>query len=161
MLLYSIDWMKNGWFIGNFYPSAFISEAFEVGHLKHKAGDKSDGHFHKKMTEINYLIKGKIKFDTMKIVDGKQWIIEAKQGFIWVTEPNQVYGIEFVEDSELIVIKTPSVPGDKYYSGDKYKDLWISPEALQEIKDWMPSSEDAEQYTSTFGGELIENYKRS
>jgi hypothetical protein len=46
--------------------------------------------------------------------DGKKWLVTLTKGAIWVTEPNKVYGVEFLEDTELIVMKTPSVPGDKY-----------------------------------------------
>ena len=32
------DQMKGGWFVGNFEPSGFKTENFEVGYLEHKKG---------------------------------------------------------------------------------------------------------------------------
>jgi quercetin dioxygenase-like cupin family protein len=105
----SIDRMKKGWFIGNFQPSVFMTKDFEIGHAKHKKGETNDGHHHKVATEINYLINGRIR-----ISNGVTTVI-LYQGAIWITPPNTVYEIEFLDDSDIIVIKTPSVPGDKYW----------------------------------------------
>lgn len=93
-----------GWFVGNFEPSVLRTESFEVGYLTHKRGEYWAPHTHKIATEINYLIRGKIGFADK--------IIEA--GNVFVFEPNEVAAPVFLEDCELIVIKTPSVPGDKY-----------------------------------------------
>lgn len=166
MLIYNINQMKNGWIVGNFYPSCFVNHDFEVCHAKHKAGEKSDGHHHKIATEINYILKGNIKLYTGHFLsDGSHWIISLSDGAVWVTEPNKVYGIEFVEDTELIVMKTPSVPGDKYKPDNTPSDPKLSEqqksrrqrgleplykEQLEDLQNWLPSNEAAREYFHKF-----------
>jgi quercetin dioxygenase-like cupin family protein len=99
-----IEEMTRGWFIGNFNPSVFKTEDFEVGYLVHKKGEYWQPHYHIKATEINYLIRGR-----MKIKDR-----ELTAGDIFIIFPYEIANPEFIEDCELIVVKTPSVPGDKY-----------------------------------------------
>ena len=41
--------------------------------------------------------------------------IKFAVGDICVLEPGEAYYAEYVEDTEVFAIKTPSVPGDKYY----------------------------------------------
>ena len=104
MKIHRIDDMTKGWFVGNFEPSIFKTEEFEVGHHKHPKGDPTQNHYHKKSTEINVIIKGKM------IVNGK----ELKAGDIFSFEPYEVAEAEFLEDTELIVVRNASVPDDKY-----------------------------------------------
>ena len=33
---------------------------------------------------------------------------------MWIYEPNEVSDVEFLEDSELIIVRWPSIPSDKY-----------------------------------------------
>jgi len=35
-------------------------------------------------------------------------------GDMWIYEPNEVSNVEFLEDSDLIVVRWPSIPSDKY-----------------------------------------------
>ena len=44
------------------------------------------------------------------MVSGKH----LKAGDMWIYEPNEVSDVEFLEDSELIVVRWPSIPSDKY-----------------------------------------------
>tara|TARA_R110002012_G_scaffold162022_2_gene324289 strand:+ start:7429 stop:7755 length:327 start_codon:yes stop_codon:yes gene_type:complete len=96
--------MIGGWFVGNFEPSAHKTELFEVCYKVHPKGESWDTHYHKIQKEINYLIRGK-----MTIGD-----IEIFQGDIFIFEPLEVADPVFLEDCELIVIKTPSIKNDKY-----------------------------------------------
>lgn len=97
---------KNGWFLGNFDPSTIMTSQFEVGTCIHKKGDKWPVHYHKIMTEITLIIKGK-----MIIQD-----IILQTGDVFVIEPYEIADPLFLEDTQVVVIKTPSVPGDKYIS---------------------------------------------
>jgi len=96
--------MKGGWFVGDFEPTAYETSDFEVCFKNHHAGERWDIHYHKHATEINYLIRGK-----MKIQDT---ILNA--GDIFVLYPCEVADPIFLEDCEVVVVKTPSVPGDKF-----------------------------------------------
>lgn len=98
-----IEDYKNGWFIGNFEPSAFKTEQFEVGILQHKQGEEWPCHYHTGL-EINYLLSGSM---TMQ---GKV----LNSGDVFILEPYEVADPEFLTDCVVVVIKTPSVPGDKF-----------------------------------------------
>lgn len=104
MKTYKLENFKDGWFIGNFMPSVFKTENFEVCYKIHYKNEKWPVHLHKISTEINYLIRGKMKIQNKTIVKGD----------IFVLEPNEIADPIFLEDCELIVVKTPSVVGDKY-----------------------------------------------
>tara|TARA_Y100000389_G_scaffold200112_1_gene239874 strand:- start:2380 stop:3435 length:1056 start_codon:yes stop_codon:yes gene_type:complete len=95
--------MTRGWFIGNFKPSVYETENFEVGYLTHNKGEKWPIHYHEKMTEINVLIKGKMKLND-KIIN---------EGDIFTFVPYGVANPEFIEDCKVLCIKVPSVLGDK------------------------------------------------
>lgn len=94
----------NGWFIGNFSPTLLKTENFEVAHHFYPKGFKGTKHTHKIGTEYNYIISGNL------IVSGK--MLDA--GDIFVYEPNDVSDVVFLENTNLIIVKTPSIPGDKY-----------------------------------------------
>jgi len=104
MKIDKIENMVGGWFIGDFEPSVLKTKDFEVCYKFHPAGEVWDNHYHKVATEINYLIRGKMNLSG----------IELNQGDIFTIYPDEVAIPEFLEDCELIVVKTPSIKGDKY-----------------------------------------------
>ena len=61
--------MKGGWFIGNFEPTAYKTEQFEVCYKHHTKGEKWDAHYHKAGTEINYLVSGKMTIQNKELND--------------------------------------------------------------------------------------------
>ena len=93
-----------GWFVGNFEPTSFKSENFEVGLLQHKKGEIWSPHIHKIATEINLLIEGEMTIQGKKLVSGD----------VFVIDPYEIADPIFHTDCKLVVIKTPSLPGDKY-----------------------------------------------
>lgn len=96
--------MKGGWFVGNFTPSVYWTSGFEVGYLTHKKGEKWPVHYHEQCTEINLLVRGRM------ILNG----LELSAGDIFTFKPYSVsQPMEFIEDCEIVCVKTPSVPGDK------------------------------------------------
>jgi quercetin dioxygenase-like cupin family protein len=99
-----INRMMRGWFIGNFEPSLYKTDQFEVGYLTHKKDEVWKAHYHALSTEYNYLIRGKM------IIQG----VELNAGDLFVFEPGEIANPVFLEDCELIVVKTPSIPSDKY-----------------------------------------------
>jgi len=99
-----IEDYKDGWFIGNFKPSAFETEQFEVCYKTHYAGEKWDTHYHKVSTEINYLIEGEM------IIQG----ITIKSGDVFIIHPFEIADPVFITDCKLVIVKTPSKTNDKY-----------------------------------------------
>lgn len=104
MIVSKMKDMKGGWFVGNFQPTAYKTDKFEVCYKFHPKGDIWDTHYHKIGTEINYLIEGKM------VIQGKELV----QGDIFILEPYEIADPIFTEDCTVLIIKTPSAPGDKY-----------------------------------------------
>jgi hypothetical protein len=104
MKTHKLSKMYRGWFVGNFDPCAFKTPEFEVGILKHLKGEIWPKHYHKVATEINCLISGKM------VIQGT----ELEPGDIFIFDPMEVADPIFLEDCTIVVIKTPSLKGDKY-----------------------------------------------
>lgn len=104
MKIYKFSDMKGGWFVGNFYPSALKTENCEVSVKFHPKDDQWDPHIHKITTEVNLLVKGRMTFRDHEFTSGD----------IFVVEPGERADPIFLEDCELVVVKVPSVAGDKY-----------------------------------------------
>lgn len=103
MKIARIEDFKRGWFIGNFDPSIFKTDKFEVGILHHSKGEEWPCHYHIG-TEINYIISGEILMHNRVLVAGD----------VFVMEPYEVADPQFLSDCVVVVVKTPSSPGDKY-----------------------------------------------
>ena len=104
MIISNINAYKNGWFIGDFEPSLLRTSAFEVAHHFYPKGFKGTPHVHKISTEYNYIVSGRLT------ASGK----ELCSGDFFIYEPMDVSDVEFLEDTNLIIVKTPSMPQDKY-----------------------------------------------
>ena len=96
--------MKGGWFVGDFKPTAFKTDEFEVCYKHHIKGEIWDTHYHKVGTEINYLINGKMTIQNT----------ELNEGDIFILRPYEIADPIFLEDCTVLIIKTPSIPTDKY-----------------------------------------------
>ena len=94
----------NGWFIGDFERAEHRTKDFEVSFMCHPKGQEWPKHHHKIAKEINFLIRGKMLLNDTEI----------SQGTIFTIHPNESVKPTFLEDCELIVVKVPSAPGDKY-----------------------------------------------
>ena len=94
MKVFNIKDFWKGWIIGDFEPSIFKNQFFEY----------PPKHTHKIATEVSYIIKGEL------IASGKN----LRKGDMWIYEPNDIADVSFIKDTELIVIKWPSIPSDKY-----------------------------------------------
>jgi len=93
-----------GWFIGNFEPSLFKTKKLEIGIKKYQAGDVEKPHLHKIATEYTIVLSGTILMNNNPC--GKGTVIEIA--------PNEKCNFSAVTDAETLVIKIPSVIGDKY-----------------------------------------------
>jgi hypothetical protein len=104
MIIDNIKNFYNGWFVGSFKPTIHNTENFEVGFKKHKKGEFVEPHYHKIATEINLLVRGK-----MIIQD-----TELNSGDIFILKPYEIANPIFLEDSEILVIKTSTGINDKF-----------------------------------------------
>ena len=93
-----------GWFIGDFAKAAFRTTDFEVTYQKNPRSQTAS-HIHKVVHEITLVISGR------QICNGE--IFSA--GDICILEPGDISQIEYLEETEVVTIKVPSVPSDKHY----------------------------------------------
>lgn len=97
------DFVK-GWFIGDFEPTIFKTRDFEVAYKIYDAETKEIPHYHKIANEFTFIVDGRVRINN-KIF---------KSGDIIHIQPFEVSSFEAVESTKTIVIKIPSVSGDKY-----------------------------------------------
>lgn len=95
-----------GWIIGNFEPSIIKTTELEIGILDLKAGDKGDGHWHEHHDETNIILSGTAK------IGNKLY----NEGDIFIYKPFEKSDVEYLQDTKLLVIKSPAIKGDKYYA---------------------------------------------
>jgi hypothetical protein len=101
--------MVAGWFIGKFKPSVIHTSLFEVGYTKHYQGEYRAPHYHKQAVEITLVVRGELSLNGHIFVAGD----------IFVLEPEEPATPVFITDVEVVVVKIPSVPEDKYLLGDE------------------------------------------
>lgn len=104
MKKYKVKDFTRGWLIGDFEPCIMRTKDFEVGILLHKKGEDWPKHYHKIADEHNVLISGKME------INGTHF----EAGDIFTIEKGEVSKPTFHEDCMILVIKVPSVIGDKY-----------------------------------------------
>lgn len=104
MEIYKLDNMIKGWFVGDFSPVVLKSAECEVSVKYYMAGDKEDLHVHKVAQEITVVVQGKVRINEKEFVKGD----------IIVLAPNEPAHFEALEDAVTVVVKSPSVKGDKY-----------------------------------------------
>jgi quercetin dioxygenase-like cupin family protein len=104
MIKHNIKDFHKGWFIGDFEPSLHKNKDFEVGLLDRKKGLLETPHYHAVGTEYNILVSGRMTLNGVDLAPGD----------IFIIEPNEVAHSVFHEDSQILCVKTPSLPGDKY-----------------------------------------------
>jgi quercetin dioxygenase-like cupin family protein len=99
-----LDDMFKGWFVGDFSPVAFRTPGVEVGVKSYAAGNCEDEHHHKVATELTLIISGEVR------MLGRTW----SAGDIITIEPGEATSFEALTDTVTVVVKLPSVTGDKY-----------------------------------------------
>ena len=108
MIVSNIEKYHNGWFVGNFSPAIFKSPQFELAHHTHLAMEKTTPHIHKETTELNYVISGELIVSDRYLTSGD----------IWIYEKGEVSDVRFLSNTSLIILRWPSIPGDKYDAPD-------------------------------------------
>lgn len=104
MKIFKLKNMKKGWFIGDFDPTCFKTKDFEVACKNYKKGEKEGRHVHRVATEFTLIQSGRAK------MNGKR----MKAGDIMVLKPGETSDFEALEDGVTVVVKVPSVRGDKH-----------------------------------------------
>lgn len=97
--------MVRGWFVGDFSPTVLTTKDFEVAVQHFKAGDKEASHIHRQATEITVLISGNAVMAGKRISDGD----------IVALDPGEASGFEALTNCITVVVKMPSVIGDKFF----------------------------------------------
>lgn len=96
--------MKGGWFVGDFLPTCYKFTECEVACKYYKKGDSEKRHTHKVATEITVIASGHVIMNN----------IEYHDSDIILIEPGESTDFHVLEDTITIVVKIPSVRGDKY-----------------------------------------------
>jgi hypothetical protein len=104
MKIKKLSSMKGGWFVGDFEPSVFRTDAFEVGCKGYRAGAVESRHIHRVAQELTLVVSGRV------VMNG----VEAGPGDILVLEPGEAADFSVIENATTVVVKFPSVIGDKY-----------------------------------------------
>ncbi|MDP4025843.1 cupin domain-containing protein [Methylobacterium sp. NEAU 140] len=99
-----LDEMTKGWFVGDFAPAALRSPDVEVGVKHYTAGDREGEHLHRVATELTLIVSGSV------VMCGRSW----GPGDIVTVEPGEATAFEAITDCVTVVVKLPSVMGDKY-----------------------------------------------
>ena len=103
-LVANLKEMTKGWFIGNFSPTLFNTEAVEVAIKEYPSGFREEWHYHKVATEFTVIIVGEVE------MNGRRY----SKGDIVVIPPGE--GTDFVALTPVIttVVKLPGATRDKY-----------------------------------------------
>ena len=99
-----LDDMTKGWFVGDFAPTALRTTAAEVAVKSYKAGDREDRHLHKVAVEVTLILSGTVEMCDRRLGPGD--IIKLL--------PGEASAFSAVTDAVTVVVKLPSVVGDKY-----------------------------------------------
>jgi hypothetical protein len=96
--------MVGGWMVGDFNPVVLKTTACEVACKSYNAGESDAAHVHRIATELTLIASGKAVMNGMTMVAGD--IIRL--------EPGEAAYFTAIEPTMTVVVKMPSVPGDKY-----------------------------------------------
>lgn len=101
---YRLQDMTRGWFVGDFSPAALRCAGAEVAVQRFAAGEVEAPHEHRIATEVTLLLEGTARMCGRTLTAGE----------ILVLPPGTVTGFEALTDCTTVVVKTPSVLGDKH-----------------------------------------------
>jgi quercetin dioxygenase-like cupin family protein len=105
----SLKDMVGGWMVGDFDPTCIRTPACEVACKHYPAGASEAAHVHRIATELTLIAKGRVTMNGRVFTEGD----------IIILEPGEATDFRALEPSTTVVVKMPSVAGDKYLvSGD-------------------------------------------
>jgi hypothetical protein len=104
MTVHRLDDMIGGWMVGDFTPSCIRSAACEVACKHYAAGAAEAAHVHRVATELTLIASGRARMNDRLLTAGD----------IVVLAPGEASDFEALEPTTTVVVKMPSVIGDKY-----------------------------------------------
>ena len=104
MIKSNIEKFTKGWFIGDFSPTLLQTNDFEIAIKSYNINDYEPAHFHKIAIEYTVIIDGEVLMNGVKYSKGDIIIIES----------GDITDFRSLTNSTTLVIKTPSIKGDKY-----------------------------------------------
>ena len=104
MIIAELSAMTGGWFVGAFAPVVLHTDTCEVACKRYAAGAVEPRHVHRIATELTLIVSGRVRMNGREIVAGQ----------IVRLEPGESADFAVLEDAVTVVVKTPSVAGDKY-----------------------------------------------
>jgi len=96
--------MKGGWFVGDFAPTALRTTAAEVAVKTYARGATEGRHVHRVAAELTLVLNGDVRMNG----------VTYGHGDIIVLAPGEPTDFEALTDVMTVVVKVPSVAGDKY-----------------------------------------------
>lgn len=106
MKKYRLEEFTGGWFVGRFAPSLLTGDDVEVAVKTYRAGDREERHVHRIAVELTLVAAGRVRMNGQEFVAGD--IVEIS--------PGESTDFEALENAINVVVKSPSVVGDKYPS---------------------------------------------
>ncbi len=104
MKTFRLNDMTKGWFVGDFDPAVLRTDAAEVAVKSYDAGSFEPRHMHKIAPEVTLIVSGRVRMNAQEYSDGD----------IILIEPGEATDFEALTDTTTVVVKLPSVAGDKY-----------------------------------------------
>lgn len=104
MRSYRLESMRGGWFVGQFEPTVLSTSEFEVAIKQYPAGAREEAHVHRVATELTAIVSGRAMLNDTAFGPGD--IVEVL--------PGEAVAFEALTEVTTVVVKVPSVPGDKY-----------------------------------------------
>ena len=98
-----------GWFVGSFFDSNHPckTDKVEVLYKENKKGSICKPHYHQQKVEILIMLDGQARYT----INGKDVVLN-NGNFLFIDVNNVISG-EFIKDSKIFAIHSPSIPTDK------------------------------------------------
>jgi hypothetical protein len=103
MKIAKLSEFTNGWFLGNFDPSLFKSQDFEICVKNFKKGEVEMAHFQRIATEVTVVLSGTVRMG--------EHILHVDD--ILTIFADEICDFEAITDCKVLGVKFPSLPNDK------------------------------------------------
>jgi anti-sigma factor ChrR (cupin superfamily) len=104
VIVRSLSDMVGGWMVGDFEPVCLRTPACEVACKHYEPGASEAAHVHRIATELTLIASGRV------VMNGRTFAA----GDIVMLEPGEATDFRALEPTTTVVVKMPSVAGDKY-----------------------------------------------